>query len=202
MADRLTPKQQRFVEEYLIDLNATQAAIRAGYSKHTARSVGSENLTKPDIAAAIAEGQQEVAERVDVSQDYVLRNLIEIVERCMERAPVMVHKKHGPDNPFCPQVMHTEAARLKAADPDAYEHIWLGGYFLGGQGRVYSSFLNKPYPAGNVDEDVKDTGGDLLVGMDFNVNPMSADEIRKLCEESDERVAEFFRRLGALSAPP
>ncbi len=53
----LTPKQARFVEEYLIDLNATQAAIRAGYSAKTARAMGCENLTKPDIQAAVTEAQ-------------------------------------------------------------------------------------------------------------------------------------------------
>lgn len=78
------------------------------------------------------------------------------------------------DNPFCPDVMLTEARRLKASDEDAYEHVWMGGYFLGGNGRVYSSFANKPYPLGNLDESVADTGAELLVGMDFNVNPMSA----------------------------
>ena len=54
---KLTPKQQLFVEEYLIDLNATQAAIRAGYSKKTAQVIGAENLSKPMVAAAIAEAQ-------------------------------------------------------------------------------------------------------------------------------------------------
>lgn len=78
------------------------------------------------------------------------------------------------DNPFCPDVMLTEANRLKKSDADAYEHIWGGGYFFGGNGRVYSSFIGKPYPAGNIDESVRDTGAELLVGMDFNVNPMSA----------------------------
>jgi phage terminase small subunit len=53
----LTPKQARFVAEYLVDLNATQAAIRAGYSKKVAAQQGHENLMKPEIAAAIAEGQ-------------------------------------------------------------------------------------------------------------------------------------------------
>jgi len=48
---KLTPKQKAFVEEYLIDLNATQAAIRAGYSPATAGSIGSENLKKPEIRA-------------------------------------------------------------------------------------------------------------------------------------------------------
>ena len=51
--DCLTNKQRRFVEEYLIDLNATQASIRAGYSKKTAQAIGSENLTKPLIVKAL-----------------------------------------------------------------------------------------------------------------------------------------------------
>lgn len=78
------------------------------------------------------------------------------------------------DNPFCPEVMLTEADRLKRADEDAYEHIWLGGYFLGGQGRVYSKFKNRPYPDGNIDESVEDTGAELYIGQDFNVNPMAS----------------------------
>lgn len=68
----LTPKQQRFVAEYLIDLNATQAAIRCGYSAKTAKSIGSENLTKPDVAAAIAEGQAKRLTSADLSATRVL----------------------------------------------------------------------------------------------------------------------------------
>ncbi|MCK2097529.1 terminase small subunit [Thauera aromatica] len=68
----LTPKQSTFVQEYLIDLNATQAAIRAGYSAKTARQIGEENLSKPDIAAAVAAARKERAERTAVSADRVL----------------------------------------------------------------------------------------------------------------------------------
>jgi phage terminase small subunit len=71
----LTPKQQRFVDEYLIDLNATQAAIRCGYSPKTARAQGSENLTKPDIQAAIAAGRARKVERAELSADRVLQEL-------------------------------------------------------------------------------------------------------------------------------
>lgn len=75
MAQNLTPKQARFVEEYLIDLNATQAAIRAGYSEKTARSVAAENLTKPNIAAALTERQAAISERLELTQDDVVRGL-------------------------------------------------------------------------------------------------------------------------------
>ncbi len=76
----LTPKQTRFVQEFLIDLNATQAAIRAGYSKKTARQVASENLSKPDIQRAIEEAQQTRAERTELTQDGVVQGLLKEAE--------------------------------------------------------------------------------------------------------------------------
>jgi phage terminase small subunit len=72
---KLTPKQQRFVDEYLIDLNATQAAIRAGYSQKTARVIASENLLKPDIVAAVQSAQTARAKRTQVDADWVLERL-------------------------------------------------------------------------------------------------------------------------------
>ncbi|WP_180113271.1 terminase small subunit [Acinetobacter sp. YH12073] len=74
----LTPKQQRFVEEYLIDLNATKAAIRSGYSEKTAQQMGSENLLKPVIAKAIQEAQNKRAEQTQIDSAYVLKRLVEI----------------------------------------------------------------------------------------------------------------------------
>ena len=76
----LTDKQEMFCREYLIDLNATQAAIRAGYSDKTARASGCENLTKPDIQNRIAELKAERNEQVNVDASYVLKRLIEIDE--------------------------------------------------------------------------------------------------------------------------
>ena len=84
----LTPKQQRFVDEYLIDLNATQTAIRAGYSEKTAKEIGSENLTKPNIAKAIEEARAKLAERTGITQEYVLSNIQKVVERCMQQEAV------------------------------------------------------------------------------------------------------------------
>ena len=80
----LTPKQQRFVEEYLIDLNATQAAIRAGYSPRTANEQGAQNLAKLSISEAIAEAQAKREERTQITQDYVLTNIQKVIERCMQ----------------------------------------------------------------------------------------------------------------------
>lgn len=74
----LTPRQARFVEEYLVDLNATQAAIRAGYSAKTARSVGHENLTKPDIAAAVSDGRKRLSEATAVTAERVIGELAKI----------------------------------------------------------------------------------------------------------------------------
>lgn len=68
----MTPKQQRFVEEYLVDLNATQAAIRAGYSERTAMQIGQENLRKPEISAAIDAARTKVAQKLEVSAERVV----------------------------------------------------------------------------------------------------------------------------------
>jgi len=73
----VTPKQQRFVEEYLIDLNATAAARRAGYSARTADRIGPELLGKTCVAAAIARAQINRSERTKIDADWVLRRLSE-----------------------------------------------------------------------------------------------------------------------------
>lgn len=75
---KITAKQQRFVDEYLIDLNATQAAIRAGYSRKTANRIAAENLTKPVIANLIAKRQQDRSVRTKITQDRVLQEYARI----------------------------------------------------------------------------------------------------------------------------
>jgi phage terminase small subunit len=86
---RLSEKQQRFCEEYLLDLNATQAAIRAGYSEASSRQIGSENLSKPDIQEYLTQLQRERSQRVALDADWVLRRLRENVERAMQATPVL-----------------------------------------------------------------------------------------------------------------
>lgn len=74
----MTDKQKRFVDEYLIDLNATQAAIRAGYKPNNAQQMGSENLSKPVISSAIAKAMAERSKRTGINQDRVIRELARI----------------------------------------------------------------------------------------------------------------------------
>lgn len=90
----MTDRQHRFIELYLQTLNATEAYKGAyGISNdRTAASNGNRLLRNADVAAKIAAAQQERAERARVDADYVVGNLTEIAERCMERAPVMVRK--------------------------------------------------------------------------------------------------------------
>ena len=75
---KLTPKQERFVQEYMVDLNALQAAIRAGYSKDTAGVIGHENLKKPYIQAAIARARQEQQQRTQITADSVVKELAQV----------------------------------------------------------------------------------------------------------------------------
>lgn len=75
---KLTAKQQRFIDEYLIDLNATQAAIRAGYSPQTAQEQGSQNLSKLMVSEAIDKALAARSRRTGITQDRVLRELAKV----------------------------------------------------------------------------------------------------------------------------
>jgi phage terminase small subunit len=86
---KLSSKQKAFCEEYLIDLNAVQAAIRAGYSKKTARQIGSENLSKPDIAKYIVELQTERSLETKIDAAWVLMSAKKVYDRCMQEEAVM-----------------------------------------------------------------------------------------------------------------
>lgn len=90
----LTPKQSLFVKEYLVDLNATQAAIRAGYSENRADAMGHENLRKPEIAAAIQEAMDERGKRTGVTADRVLKE----IERLAMFDPSDLIDVKGPDD--------------------------------------------------------------------------------------------------------
>ncbi len=86
----LSPMQARFVEEFLIDVNAARAAIRAGYAKKNAKQQGYALLQKPVVQEAITKAIQARSERTKAGQDWIVERLIENVERAMTIEPVMV----------------------------------------------------------------------------------------------------------------
>lgn len=85
----LTLKQKLFIKEYLIDLNATQAAIRAGYSEKTAYSQGQRMLKKVEVKEAIDKSLTKRSDKLDLSAEYVLGSLKAVAERCMQAEPIL-----------------------------------------------------------------------------------------------------------------
>jgi phage terminase small subunit len=110
---KLTAKQQRFCDEYLIDLNATQAAIRAGYSERTANRIGAENMTKLVIKEYIAERMAEKEKDLIADQDEVLKYLTSVM-RGKSNASVLARDSAGADRVI--QKPPDEKERLKAAE--------------------------------------------------------------------------------------
>ena len=109
----MTPKQKRFCEEYLIDCNATQAAIRAGYSEKTAYSIGQENMKKPEIKAYIDERMSEMQSKTIADATEVLQYLTSVL-RGESRSSVLAMCGDG-----CQEVIKKapdEKERLKAAE--------------------------------------------------------------------------------------
>lgn len=86
----LTDKQEMFCKEYLIDLNATQAAIRAGYSEKTANEQGSRLLANVNIQERVTELKTDREKRLVIDADWVLSRAVEINNRCMQHEPVIV----------------------------------------------------------------------------------------------------------------
>ncbi len=169
----LTARQQRFVDEYLIDLNATQAAIRAGYSKKTAGATGNENLTKPEIAEAVAAAQKERAERVRIDADDVLRRWIEIANADPNE---LIQYRRG----CCPDCWGdvTEEGRDREPNPLC---IKCGGE---GHGRVYVADTRK----------LKGAAKRLYAGVQ-----LGKDGIKVNMRDQDAAVANIARHLGMFS---
>ena len=84
----MTPKQEAFCQQYIVDYNGTQAAIRAGYSERTARSQAADLLAKPDILARVRELQAEQTARLCVTADWVVQQLVDVYTRAMQAEPV------------------------------------------------------------------------------------------------------------------
>lgn len=109
----MTPKRQRFCDEYLIDMNATQAAIRAGYSEKTAYSIASEYLNNPEIKAYIAKRMQEKNDVLIAKQDEVLRYLTAVM-RGESKSEIVVVEGTG---------LGCSKARRMKKNPDEKERL-------------------------------------------------------------------------------
>lgn len=109
----LTAKQQRFCDEWLVDMNATQAAIRSGYSPKTAYAIGQENLNKPDIKAYIEKRMAEKEKELIADQDEVLKYLTSVL-RGKSQASVLARDDAGAERVI--EKPPDEKERLKAAE--------------------------------------------------------------------------------------
>lgn len=114
---KMTPKQQRFCDEYLIDLNATQAAIKAGYSEKTAAVMASENLRKPNIQEYISQRMAEKEKELIADQDEVLKYLTSVM-RGKSKSEIVVVESIGDymSEARTMQKAPDEKERLKAAE--------------------------------------------------------------------------------------
>ena len=117
----LTPKRQAFVREYPTDLNATKAAIRAGFSEKTAYSQGQRLLKNVEVADAIQKALAERSERTEITQDYVLTSIRETMERCKQAKPVTYQSGDPvlidtPDGDIAPAYKFDAGAVLKGAE--------------------------------------------------------------------------------------
>lgn len=120
MAD-LSSKQMTFVREYLVDLNATQAATRAGYSPRTANEQGARLLAKASVAEAVQAGMDARAARTEITADYVLQSIVSTMERCKQVEPVYDRKGDPvmvgtPDGELAQAFTFNAAGVLKGAE--------------------------------------------------------------------------------------
>ena len=114
---KMTAKMQRFCDEYLIDLNATQAAIRAGYSEKTARSIAAENLAKPDIQEYISRRMAEKDTALIADQDEVLKYLTKVMRGQSQSEVIVVEGcGDGCSEARAMQKAPDEKERLRAAE--------------------------------------------------------------------------------------
>jgi phage terminase small subunit len=117
----LTPRQKRFVNEFIIDLNATQAAIRAGYSEKAASQQGNRLLSYVQVKCAIDAAQEDRRKASEISAEYVLGRIHEVLERCTQHRPVLDKMGHPvmvetPNGDMAPAYEFDAAGAAKAAE--------------------------------------------------------------------------------------
>lgn len=159
---KLTAKQQRFCDEYLIDLNATQAAIRAGYSEKTARQIGTENLSKPAIREYIDERMAEKEDALIAKQDEVMKYLTSVMRRELSEHVVVTTSKersyykedeHGTMRKQTEKEETPQVVEIPARLSDANKAAEL-------LGKAYAMFSEKVEVDGAVPTIIDDSGGE------------------------------------------
>lgn len=138
---KMTEKQKRFCDEYLIDLNATQAAIRAGYSKKTANRIGTENLSKLVIKTHIEERMKEKESELIATQDEVLKYLTSVM-RGKSQSEIVVVEGCGDG---------VSEARTMSKAPDERERLKAAELI----GKRYGLYTDKVNVDGDVDMNLK-----------------------------------------------
>lgn len=140
----LTNKQKTFIQEYLVDLSASKAAERAGYSKKTVAQKGCFLLTVPEVAKAIQDEMDKRAEKTGITADYVLSTIHETIERCKQNFPVLDRKGdqvycETPDGEVVPAFQFDSKGVLKGCEllgkhlklfTDKVEHSGAVGFSL------------------------------------------------------------------------
>lgn len=129
-------KVQRFIEEYLVDFNATKAAIRAGYSKRSARQVGSRLLTNDDIRKTVETRKKELADACDVTREELVRTTREVIARCR-----MTGRKFRPDtvlraNRFLADLTGLIVVRTAIVNPEPARELDFGDLPIPNQPRA------------------------------------------------------------------
>lgn len=171
----LTDMQKKFVIEYVDCYNATQAAIRAGYSEKTARQQGSRLLTNVDVLARVREEQEKAVERSGISQARVILALWDVYERCMTAVPVMEFDRGSGQMIETGEYTFDSKGALRALE--------LVGKYLG-------MFNDKGKPGDKENEKRENNIFEAI--MNGTKEDVSVDEIRELqhTAESDSDVVE------------
>lgn len=143
---KLTIKQQRFADEYIISGNATDAAIKAGYSQKTARSVGAENLTKPYIKAYISERLDAINSDKIANQEEVLKYLTSVMRGESEAHEIVIEGEE----------VGVSTARVMGKPPSEKERIRAAELL----GKRYGSFTEKVEVEADLELNVKVDYGD------------------------------------------
>ena len=189
----MTPKQQRFVEEYLVDLNATQAAIRAGYSARSAKSQGPSTLKVPVVAQAIARAQAARAERTRVTADRVVKELAKVAfgdpRRLLTWGPKGIELRDSQALTEAEAALVSEISENKTASGGGTRRVKLHCKMaaLTALGRHFGVFSGTLTPPG-----AGESGDGAAGGRDEDEDPR---------DRLARRIAELAARLGTDGGP-